>query len=204
MLTPPALTTKVAVLPFQQVCMFHLGVIRWAENLQKTLCDHGQINIALQQVWPWTCYFLWGWTEQLGMNGIITHTHTEAPLQVHMGIQADRSKQIQTEKSILPNNTTRKYMQRHTQSWAVGIWNKSGREKSWKEDNPLSLYCEFLQSNRKALTEIFDLWQITTKWNTLSNKEFSKVLWVRKWWFKGICCQDELLDISWRYITLDD
>lgn len=129
---------------------------RLTKNPNKTLCDHGQINIALQQVWPWTCYFLWGWTEQLGMNGIITHTHTEAPLQVHMGIQADRSKQIQTEKYILPNKTPRKYMQRHTQSWAVGIWNKSGKEKSWKEDNPLSLYCEFLQSNRKALTEIFD------------------------------------------------
>lgn len=120
-------------------------------------------------VWPWTnkYSFAAGVTLDLlfpmGVNRTARnewyhypHTHTEAPLQVHMGIQADRSTQIQTEKYILPNKTPRKYMQRHTQSWAVGIWNKSGKEKSWKEDNPLSLYCEFLQSNKKALTEIFD------------------------------------------------
>lgn len=56
---------------------------------------------------PWACDFPWGQAQQLGMNGIITHTHTTSAVQVHTSTQADREVDKHKQEHLACQSSTR-------------------------------------------------------------------------------------------------
>lgn len=97
------------------VCVFHLDVIGWAENKKNKLCEHGQTNIALQQVRPWTCYFPWGQTQHQRMNSIITHAHKSTSARTHGCMQRGK-KTKHKQKHLSCQTSTPVNTQRYTLS----------------------------------------------------------------------------------------